>query len=243
MAYGAQPKKVVESTGLDLDIVETIFSKEKQTYIDASSLGDKVRQDIEKSASFSLAENIPANQKRGKDGARVLGKAELLPLFDKNGEICYSNQELRKVGYYKSITGKKYHFLDTGRKTKYGINRSFSFTQSKNYPMQGTAADVQGATTAALLKILLSKQDRIKMINEVHDSKWFYVRTDVLQPCLKWLKETIEDVPKIFLERFGIDIPFKFPVDIEIGPNFGEMSKYEFKTIEETSNVKRNNNI
>jgi DNA polymerase I-like protein with 3'-5' exonuclease and polymerase domains len=94
-----------------------------------------------------------------------------------------------------------------------------------NYPMQGTAADIQGATTAALLKVLLTKADRIKMINEVHDSKWFYIREDVLEPCLKWLKDIIEDVPKIFLERFGVKVPFKFPVEIEVGDNFGEMEK------------------
>jgi DNA polymerase I-like protein with 3'-5' exonuclease and polymerase domains len=227
MAYGAQPKKVVESTGLDLDIVETIFNKEKETYLDAATFGDKVREEVEASATPSLAENIPAGQKKGKDGARILGNVELLPIFDKDGNVTYTYSELRRVGYYQNFIGAKYHFLDTGRKSKYGVNRSFSFTQPKNYPMQGLAATIQGATTAKLLKVLLNKSDRIKMINEVHDSKWFYVREDVLQPCLKWLKEVIEDVPSIFLERFGVEVPFKFPIEIEVGPNFGEMEKYD----------------
>ncbi len=226
MAYGAQPKKVAESTGLDLSIVELIFEKEKQTYPDAASFGDIVRQQAEALATVSLACNIPASQKRGKEGSRILGKVELLPVFDKDGNVSYTDEIIRRVGYYKSFLGQKWHFLDTGRDGKWGFKKSFSFTQPKNYPMQGTAATIQGATTAALLKALLNKQDRIRMINEVHDSKWFYVREDVLAPCLKWLKETIEDVPSIFLERFGITVPFKFPVDIDIGPNFGEMEKY-----------------
>jgi len=227
MAYGAQPKKVVESTGLDLGIVETIFAKEKETYCDAASFGDTVRDQVEASATLSLESSIPASQKKGKDGSRFIGKVELLPIFDNNGNVSYNNENLRRVGYYKSFIGQKWAFLDTGRANKYGVRKSFSFTQPKNYPMQGTAASIQGATTVALLKTLIQKQDRIKMINEVHDSKWFYVRTDVLEPCLKYLRSVVEDVPKIFLERFNIDVPFNFPVDIEIGPNFGEMEKYD----------------
>jgi len=230
MAYGAQPKKVVESTGLDLEIVETIFKKEAETYVDAASFGDIVRREVENSVDYSRANNIPASQKKGKDGSRILGNVELLPIFDKSKEVSYTNQEIRRVGYYKSPTNKRYHFLDAGRMYKGHLSRSFSFTQPKNYPMQGTAADVQGATTAELLVALLKKSDRIKMINEVHDSKWFYVREDVLAPCLKWLKETIEDVPKIFKKRFNIDVPFKFPVDIEVGDNFGSMEKYEINS-------------
>lgn len=227
MAYGAQPKKVVESTGLELQIVQTIFDKEKETYIDAASLGDKVREEVENSATISLAENIPAGHKKGKDGSKFNGRAELLPIFDKNGEILYNNEQLRRVGYYQSFLGQKWAFVDSARVTKYGINKSFSFTQPKNYPMQGTAAAIQGMTTAALLKVLIEKQDRIKMINEVHDSKWLYVRNDVLNPCLKYLRAVIEDVPKIIKERFNIDVPFNFPVDIEVGPNFGDMEKYD----------------
>ncbi len=227
MAYGAQPKKVVESTGLDMEIVETIFKKEAETYVDAANFGNIVRKEVENSVDYSRANNIPAIQKKGKDGSRILGNVELLPIFDKQGNITYTNQEIRCSGYYISPTNKRYHFLDSGRIFKGHLSRSFSFTQPKNYPMQGTAADVQGATTAELLKALLTKGDRIRMINEVHDSKWFYVREDVLGPCIKWLKETIEDVPKIFKRRFDLDVPFKFPVDIEVGDDFGHMEKYD----------------
>ena len=228
MAYGAMPKKVAESTGLDIGIVEKIFEKEKETYADAANFGVSVREGLDQNVTFSLGRNIPASQKKGKDGAHISGGFELLPIFDKEGNIVYNEQHRRKVGMYTSPTGKKYHFLNSGRSFKGHVSESFSFTQPKNYPMQGTAAEVQGATTAALLNALLTKGDRIQMINEIHDSKWFYVREDVLKPCLKWLKDTIEDVPKIFKERFGLDVPFKFPVDVEIGDDFGHMEKYEF---------------
>lgn len=235
MAYGAMPKKVAESTGLDIGIVEKIFEKEKETYADAANFGVSVREGLEHNMHLSLASNIPASQKRGKDGARISNGIELLPIFDKSEEIVYNEQYKRKVGYYVSPTGKKYHFLNSGRSFHGNVSESFSFTQPKNFPMQGTASDVQACSTTALLKALLGKGDRIKMINEIHDSKWLYVREDVLKPCLKWLKDTIEDVPKIFKERFGLDVPFKFPVDIEIGGDFGHMEKYDFNSVGETN--------
>lgn len=228
MAYGAMPKKVSATTGLDIGIVEKIFQKEKETYQDAATFGDSVRESLGHNIHYSRGIDIPASKKKGINGARIVDGFELLPIFDKSGEIVYNNQTRRKVGTYRGITGKKYHFLDSGRSFHGNVSTSFSFTEPKNYPMQGTAADVQGATTAALLKALLTKADRIKMINEVHDSKWFYVREDVLKPCLEWLKDTIEDVPKIFKERFGLDVPFKFPIDIEVGNDFGHMEKYDF---------------
>jgi DNA polymerase I-like protein with 3'-5' exonuclease and polymerase domains len=75
--------------------------------------------------------------------------------------------------------------------------------------------------------MLLKKTDKIKMINEIHDSKLFYVREDCLKPVIEWLKETIENVPTIFKRRFNIDIPFKFPIEIKIGKNFGDMTVYK----------------
>jgi len=228
MAYGAMPPKVTESTGLDLEIVKTIFEKEAQTYVDAANFSVKVRESIEKTATYSKAYDIPASEKRGKNGHNVFGNVELLPIFDKDKNVCYNKQSLRRVGYWQSPTGMKFHFLDSGREYKGKLNRSFSFTQPKNYPMQGTAANIQGATTAALLRMLVEKKDKIQMINEVHDSKWFYVREDVLDNCLKHLKTTIENVPKIFLEKFNLEVPFNFPVEIEVGDNFAEMTKYQF---------------
>ena len=95
--------------------------------------------------------------------------------------------------------------------------------------MQGSASDIQAITSAALLKALLTKPDVIQMVNEVHDSKWFYVKEDKLDKVLPWLKETIENVPKLMKERFRIDIPFRFPIDISVGDDFAEMITYEFK--------------
>lgn len=233
MAYGAMPPKVAESTGLSLETVQLIFEKEAETYPNTVKLGDTVLRSVKNSCNFSFAKNITKSQTRGLGFSNGI---ELLPIFDNGGNISYNAGEYRKVGYWSSPTGKKYHFLQNGRMYKGNVSKSFSFTQPKNYPMQGTAADIQGATTAELLKLLIKHPDKIKMINEVHDSKWFYIKEEYVDKIIPKLREIIEDVPKIFKERFNIDIPFRFPVDIEIGDNFADMKS--FNNREESYNEK-----
>lgn len=226
MAYGAQPKKVAQSTGLPLEVVEKIFEKEAQTYTESATLAERVKSQIETSAKYSSALDIPRSLKSEKT---ILGNVELLPIFDKDGNTHYNKQDIRRVGYWQSDTGLRCSFLDTGRYTKNGVQRSFSFTQPKNYPMQSHAAIIQGMTTAALLRTLVAKEDKVKMCLEIHDSKCFLVREDVLEPVCKWLKDTIEDVPKLMKQRFGIDVPFKFPIDFSVGDNLTDVESYEVK--------------
>jgi hypothetical protein len=226
MAYGAMPPKVAESTGLPIETVELIFAKEAETYPETVKLGERVMDSIKRTATFSLGKNIPGSQKKGVSGHKFFKNIELLPIFDKEGNIRYTNEEFRKVGYWTSPTGKKYHFLQNGRMFKGSVSKGFSFTQPKNYPMQGTAADIQGATTAELLRLLIKHPDKIKMINEVHDSKWFYVKDEFAPQIMPMIRDKIENISAIFSRRFGRDVPFKFPVDVEIGDNFADMEKY-----------------
>ncbi len=233
-AYGAQAKKIAESTGMDLETVELIMQKEDEMYTGAAALTKRVQESIKNTATISKAADIPASQKKGKAGSRIVNDVEMLPIFDKSGDVSYTDKDVRQVGYWKSPTGKKYSFMDSGRYYKGQLKRGFSFTQPKNYPMQGSASDIQAITSAALLKALISKPDVIKMVNEVHDSKWMYIKEDKLDVVLKWLKETIENVPNLMKDRFGIDVPLKFPIDISVGPNFSDMETYYFNNTEET---------
>lgn len=246
MDYGAMPPKVVLTTGLPLEEVEEIFAIDKELYPQKHYFfGEYLQEEIKKTATLSLEKNIPNARKKGKEGSKFYNGVELLPIFDKAGNLAYTNSEQRRIGYWQTNYGKLYHFADTGRyrgmfehkvvgkKDLYfippeaKISRSFSFTQPKNYPNQGGGSDIQAATSAEILRACLTKADRIKMILEIHDSKRFYIREDVLEPCCKWLKEVIEDVPAIFMRRFGIEVPFKFPVGFEKGYDFGEMEKYD----------------
>lgn len=222
-AYGAGVAKLVEYTGLSKEAIQDLIKAEEERYPQAATLWRKVGASVNQSKAFSRATDKPRKQKSFKNTYKGFN---LLQIFDKSNNVVYNREEVEKIGFWRSITGKRYHFPDTGNWTKEGIKRSVTPTILKNYPMQGTAADIQGATTAALLKLLVKHPDKIKMINEVHDSKWFYIREEYLDRMIGIIRNIVEDVPKIFKERFGVTIPFKFPVDIEVGDNFSEMYSY-----------------
>ena len=226
MDYGGGVPKVVVTTGIEREVVQSFFDKDKETYKEKHRFFDETLPNlVDATKTLSRAINIPRSLKSDN---MLNNGIELLPIFDKNGNVYYNNAEFRNVGYWKTPYGKKYCFGEVGRVYKGQVQRGFEPPKFKNYPNQGGASDIQAMTTAALQEILLTKRDKIKMILEIHDSKCFYIREDVLHKALKVLKGIIEDVPKLFKERFNIDVPFKFPCEVEVGDNFGNMSKYDF---------------
>lgn len=234
MQYGGGARGISEKNNIEIDVVQTILDKEAETYPQAAAYGNTVLETSEHNKTLSYAIDIPESQKtQSKANSKFENGVELLPIFDKLGNVHYNTNEFRTKGVYQTPTQRRYNLLETGRIDKRGgLRRSLPFTHAKNHTVQGTAGDIQALTTAALLKVLLTKADKIKMINEIHDSKWFYVRNDILKSCLVYLKETIENVPALLKSRFNLDIDFKFPVEIEVGDTFGTMTKYEFNQAE-----------
>jgi hypothetical protein len=85
---------------------------------------------------------------------------------------------------------------------------------------------VQAVTSAALLPMLLRHHDKIKMVNEIHDSKWFIIKEEYLGLIIPQLKSIMEDIPTHFKELLKVEFPFKIPVVFETGPNFIETVEY-----------------
>lgn len=234
-AYGAGIVKLEEFTGLNKETLQKLITAEESRYPRASTLFERVGKDVKNSLAISRSLDLPSKIR----GKNVLNNVELLPIFDKSSTAVYT-KEVRQIGFWVSPTGKKYHFPDTGRVFRGHLKRSISPTILKNYPMQGTAADIQGATSAALMPLLYKHPDKIMMVNEIHDSKWFYMHEEYITRLIPHVCNIMEDVGAIFKERFGIDVPFRFPVDVSVGDSFNEseMNTYDFKTIEDKQYAK-----
>lgn len=229
-AYGAAPKSIAKSTGLEESVIKTILAGRDAEYPLTAEFNSSVIDIAKNNMKLSYAKDIPRVKIGGSAGSRLRGSVELLPIFDKDKNVRYNEAEIRNVGYWKSMTGKKYAFFEMGSYDRFGkLRRNIVIPQTKNYPKQGTAADIQGATTAFLQTLLWKNTDKVKMINEVHDSKWFYIKNEYVGTIIPIIKKLVEDVPTIFKKRFNLDVDFKFPVDIETGPNFAELEKYEPK--------------
>jgi DNA polymerase I-like protein with 3'-5' exonuclease and polymerase domains len=113
MDYGGMPQRVAKETGMDLAEVEEIYRIDKDMYPDKHAFFEqKLPKAVANSSTFSRACNIAASKRKGKEGVQVFGKVELLPIFDKMGNVNYTKQEFRRVGYWQTNYGKKYHFTD-----------------------------------------------------------------------------------------------------------------------------------
>lgn len=230
-AYGASPKSLAKTTGIEESTIKKIFEQEDIDYPKVAEFNKKVMEQVNNSKELSQAKHLPKMKKGGgKEGKKFICGLELLPIIN-GDEVRYDADEYRHVGYYTAVTGKRYSFEEIGRTDFRGIlKRGFSTTQTKNYHVQGTASDVQAASSAALLPLLLKNKDKVRMVNEIHDSKWFVVKSEYLTRVLPIIKKIMEDVPGNFKKYLNVDMLFKIPVDFEVGANFAETESYLVKT-------------
>jgi len=112
---------------------------------------------------------------------------------------------------------------------------SFSPTQIKNYPVQGGAADLillmLGALNSNWYQIFPGLHDMIEIVNTVHDSFLFDVNANGIRAdeiyvklCVP-IKETLEQLPALIHDMFGIHSPVEFPVDIAMGSSWDQMKE------------------
>jgi Autographiviridae DNA polymerase len=226
-AYGASPKSLAKTTGIDESIIKRIFEQEDIEYPFVAEFNKRVLEEVNNSKELSQAKHLPKMKKGGgKEGKKFICGLELLPIIN-GDDVRYDADEYRHVGYYNAVTGKRYSFEEVGRVDFRGnLKRGFSTTQTKNYHVQGTASDVQAASSAALLPLLLKNKDKVRMVNEIHDSKWFIVKKEYVGKVLPIIKRVMEDVPGNFKKYLNVDMPFKIPVDFEVGTSFAETESY-----------------
>lgn len=138
--------------------------------------------------------------------------------------------EPQGMGVYESPLGRLYVFLeqDAPEWSRDGIP-SFSPTQMKNYPVQGSAtADIMAVFRARLYRKLLVSDIRrdALLINTVHDSIMADCRSVEVAMKLKLLiEETAEELVDVIVETWGLLCPVPFKIETKIGPRWSELEK------------------
>jgi DNA polymerase-1 len=143
-------------------------------------------------------------------------------LSDYVTSVCDSNG----FGVYASpITGCRWTFQKKEApdwiKEK-GINKTFKPTELKNYPVQGTAANIVLCMVGRLWRKSLQYRDRFVLINTVHDS----VMVDCKPEWIEWTKDFIQkelqDVHAMVKERFNYEWKTPFKIDVKSGRSWSE---------------------
>jgi DNA polymerase I-like protein with 3'-5' exonuclease and polymerase domains len=128
----------------------------------------------------------------------------------------------RGEGKYVSITGRQYVFREYDAPSWSTDDVSFSPTEMKNYPVQGFAtADIVPLMLGKVLRNVMTKYDKVKMINTVHDSILFDAHPDVLDDFLRDVTAELSLTGEYLNKIFDINVEIPFPFDIELGSSWG----------------------
>lgn len=140
------------------------------------------------------------------------------------------NDEGHKGSYLSSITGRRYFFEDEVAPEwlqDKGIRRTFSPTQIKNYPIQGFGAECLAFLRGELSRKLLLKDEKVLLINTVHDSILFDVRKEIIHQFIPWVLEFANGSFKRFTEYFNIPYTTNIKYEAKYGPNWKNLVEYK----------------
>lgn len=135
----------------------------------------------------------------------------------------------RDFGWHPSPTGKRYGFTQYDAPdflVREGIPTSFKPTEIKNYSVQGAAGEMVLAMIGKLWRHFVSNDNyngKALLVNSVHDCVWFDCHKDVVEQVVEDAEKIMTSIPGHYKEVYGVDVPVKFRVDSEVGPNMKDL--------------------
>ncbi len=207
-AYGAHPSKIAKETGLSVETIEKIFAAEAADYPEINDFMGVVEDAARRS-------RVPT--------------ATLLDIKDKDTGIRGINRPgvSRGIGFYTSITGKRYGFLEYGTTSAKLRERGndpfiyFKSTELTNYPVQGTAADIVSLCVGRVYRRMLDVEG-IKLVNEVHDELVVDARSELVDKYVPIIQSILEDVSGAFKEILGVEFNCPIKVEYHVGPSWSK---------------------
>jgi len=194
-AYGAGAVLIASFTGMEVDEVKELIAADEATYPGIVKFNEEVEERVKKDVTY---------------------------FFDP------TNQGTFRRGFWQAPTGCMYHFRSWPAQDwqrDRGIEESFSPTEMKNYPIQGTGGEIVQGTCGWLWRHFVSNDNyggRAFLCNTVHDCVWVDSHPDVVDQVCADVKRIMESVDDWF-RQFGVEITVPFPVEVEVGPNMLEL--------------------
>lgn len=143
----------------------------------------------------------------------------------------------KHVGEYKNITGRKFFFktrdgnqrdLEEGNQTK------FHRPEMVNYPVQSfCTADMHIIAMGHLFREAMEHRDEFLLINTVHDSIVIDCKKEYVNKTCKLVKNALEYVIILLMNKFGIEIDLPLHVELKVGPNWGKMEEIKVELLKE----------
>lgn len=199
-SYGAHPSKIAKETGLSESTIVAVFDKEDARYPETQQYCDNVTEYLDNNCVRS---DRPLE-------VRV------------NGVYKTDYTKRHMIGQYQTITGKLYTFYKKAVRTPRGLFQYWSGPHIKNYPVQGTAADIVAMQVGRVFRYMINHRDKGLMVNEIHDSIVLDVKIEHRDMITREVKEILEDVSGSFKTQLGLEFNAPIRVDTGTGANWLE---------------------
>lgn len=132
-------------------------------------------------------------------------------------------REVLSSGQLVMPTGRVYEFdrRDVARRDWFWVPKI------KNWPVQGTGADLVAIGRVTMWKRLRKAGIPVLFQSTVHDSVDIDIPPEVCYNSVcKVIKQSIEDIPLNFQRLFGIKFDLPVSVEIGYGPNLSELTPF-----------------
>lgn len=211
-AYGAGAPKISESAKIPLEEVEALIAAENERYPEIEVFNNKLIAHLEETAVD-----------KGK------------PLIVNHPEIPGLKCQL-KTAYWRAPDNKLYcwtqspapAWLASRPASKGGRISSFSPTEVKNYPVQGTGGEWAKAAMWLAIREFYRRgnwQGLALLVNQVHDALYADADDSVAYEAAVVLHACMEEASTFMEFYFGWKVPVPVPSDTTWGSNMGEEGK------------------
>lgn len=196
-AYGAGKKAIAAATGMPEEEVQQLIDAEEKLYPRVSAYNRWVENTVKKNKT-------PTDQRSFRGYTR-------------------------HFGWHPSPTGKRYGFTEYDAPdflVQRGTMTSFKPTEMKNYSVQGAAGEMVLAMIGKLWRKFVANGNyggKALLVNTVHDCVWFDCDSSVVDQVVEDAEKIMVSIPEHYEEIYGIDVPVKFKVDSEVGPNMKDL--------------------
>jgi len=116
----------------------------------------------------------------------------------------------------------------TGRQFKYDFDgQKYEYSQICNYIVQSASSDVMYLVMATAIRKLWELGIDATLVLQVHDSMVFECHKDQVNKLCRTVVDLFDDIPNLMKSYFGWDYVTPMGGDAEVGPSYGEQTKYE----------------
>ncbi len=134
-------------------------------------------------------------------------------------------KEAVRTKQIKLPSGRQFAFPDA-RWTAWGT--ATNRTAICNYPVQGFAtADLLPLALIELHRKMSEMGLESLICNTVHDSIVLDVHPNEKEDCIRLLSDTMRDIPKLAMSRYGIDYDMPVGIELKIGQNWLDLNPVE----------------